>query len=277
MENHVGLLFNIGGLNGMMRDFCSKGLHSHRTFERNATLHRDFWTGDLFAFSRYVLDLKDEATHFVDLVACDKGFGAHLLWASDSRSHLKGKVIAKLSRRPKERQEFIVSYFPWKNGSGKPRYFKSFEGCGSRISRELTQLNLLVAAGDVKHQALTGIFSNQPSVYRTVAVPKHCEYGVFSGGKGRVVTLNNPRPNKENQPTALQLNIMAMHKTNVVAPDITTSVGDYVLRLRVDEKLHANQLRIMCVDPCRVTTNTDYYFRMEHLVNGSTTDVHPSR
>ncbi|OWY95552.1 hypothetical protein PHMEG_00034416, partial [Phytophthora megakarya] len=127
---------------------------AHRTFERNATLHRDFWTGDLFAFSRYVLDLKDEATHFVDLVACDKGvslhlpfrFGAHLLWASDSRSHLKGKVIAKPSRRPKERQEFILSYSPWKNGSGKPRYFKSFEGYGSRISRELKELNLLVAA-----------------------------------------------------------------------------------------------------------------------------------
>ncbi|POM77632.1 Chromodomain containing hypothetical protein [Phytophthora palmivora] len=59
--------------------------------------------------------------------------------------------------------------------------------------------------------------------------------------------------------------------------DVNFSVGDYVLRSRVDEKLHANKLRIMWVGPYRVIASTDYYFTVEHLVNGSTMDVHPSR
>ncbi|KAG2770790.1 hypothetical protein PC129_g22578 [Phytophthora cactorum] len=58
---------------------------------------------------------------------------------------------------------------------------------------------------------------------------------------------------------------------------VNFSVGDYVLRSRVDEKLHANKLRVMWVGPYRVVGTADYYFTVEHLVNESTMDVHPSR
>lgn len=88
MQNHIRRLFYITGLNGIVRDFCSKCLlclhvkggviiprsfsETHHTFERNETLHWDVLTlGESFGTSRYALVLKDEATHFVELVACD--------------------------------------------------------------------------------------------------------------------------------------------------------------------------------------------------------------
>ncbi|ETL89039.1 hypothetical protein L917_11954, partial [Phytophthora nicotianae] len=55
------------------------------------------------------------------------------------------------------------------------------------------------------------------------------------------------------------------------------SVGDYVLRSRVNEKLHANKLRIMWVGQYRVMASTDYYFTAEYLVNGGIMNVHPLR
>ncbi|KAE8998723.1 hypothetical protein PF011_g14932 [Phytophthora fragariae] len=58
---------------------------------------------------------------------------------------------------------------------------------------------------------------------------------------------------------------------------VNFSVGDYVLRSRVDEKLHANKLRVIWVGPYRVVGSADYYFTAEHLINGRTMDVHPSR
>ncbi|ETN02810.1 hypothetical protein PPTG_15775 [Phytophthora nicotianae INRA-310] len=124
-------------------------------------------------------------------------------------------------------------------------------------------------------------------------MPKHLEHGVFfPGGKGRVATLSSPRPNTEKQLTALREVIVVMHKAVETErkkqdkryraryhfkQDVNFSVGDYVLRSRVDKKLHANKLGIMWVGPYRIVASTDYYFTVEHLVNGSSMDVHPSR
>ncbi|KAE8884741.1 hypothetical protein PF007_g24758 [Phytophthora fragariae] len=58
---------------------------------------------------------------------------------------------------------------------------------------------------------------------------------------------------------------------------VNFSIGDYVLRSRVDEKLHANKLSVTWVGPYRVTGATEYYFTVEHLVTGKSTNVHPSR
>ncbi|POM73688.1 hypothetical protein PHPALM_9442 [Phytophthora palmivora] len=146
MENHIRSVFVIDGLSRIVRDFCKKFLlclhvkggvviprpfsETHYTLERNSTLHWDFRTlGYSFGTSRYVLVMKDEATHFVDLVACDSPksevaasatldwysrFGVPNGWVSDSGSHFKNKVVAELNRRLKGRQEFVLAYAPWK-------------------------------------------------------------------------------------------------------------------------------------------------------------------
>ncbi|OWZ12192.1 LOW QUALITY PROTEIN: hypothetical protein PHMEG_00014683 [Phytophthora megakarya] len=286
---------------------------THHTFERNATLHWDVLTlGDSFGSSRYVLILKDEATHFVDLVACDdptstvavtaildwySRFGAPEVWVSDLGSRFKAKVIAELSRRLKGRQEFVLAYSPWKNGSIE------------RVNRDILQVLealalefrvtlhdwpylLPLAMSSINHSPVSSLANRAPiELFTGLPCPNTLDTVFFSDGKGRVATLNNPRPNTEKQLTALQESIVAMHKSveaerkkqdkryrarHHYEQDINFSVGDYVLRSRVDEKLHANKLRIMWVGPYRVIASTDYYFTVKHLVNGITMNVHPS-
>ncbi|OWZ15751.1 LOW QUALITY PROTEIN: hypothetical protein PHMEG_00010553 [Phytophthora megakarya] len=89
-NGHCGMhvMFSIGGLSELVRDFCSRCLlclhveggnviprpysETHYTYERNASLHWDFlFLGESFEKSRNALVLKDEATHFVELAACD--------------------------------------------------------------------------------------------------------------------------------------------------------------------------------------------------------------
>jgi len=58
---------------------------------------------------------------------------------------------------------------------------------------------------------------------------------------------------------------------------VNFSVGDYVLRSRVDEKLYSNKLLVTWVGPYRVVSSAEYYFTVEHLVTGKCLKVHPSR
>ncbi|POM57759.1 Chromodomain containing hypothetical protein, partial [Phytophthora palmivora] len=187
---------------------------------------------------------------------------------SDSGSHFKAKVIAELNRRLKGRQEFILAYSPWKNGSVE------------RVNRDILQvlkalaLEFRVSLHDwpyllplvmssINHSPVSSLANRAPiELFTGLPCPNTLDTVFLPGGKGRVATLSNARPNTEKQLAALHVNF---------------SVGDYVLRSRVDEKLHANKLRIMWVGPYRVIASTDYYFTVEHLVNGSTMNVHPSR
>ncbi|OWZ00404.1 hypothetical protein PHMEG_00028408 [Phytophthora megakarya] len=87
METHLRRVFAVDNLSKTVRVFCQQCLlclhvkggatiprpfsETHFTFERNTTLHWDFLTlGESFGTSRYVLVMKDEATHFVELVRC---------------------------------------------------------------------------------------------------------------------------------------------------------------------------------------------------------------
>lgn len=85
-----------------------------------------------FGTSRYVRVLKDEATHCVELVTCDRPtsevaaavipcwysrFGVPNLWISDSASYFTSKLITDSNRRLKAQQQFTLAYTPWEDGS----------------------------------------------------------------------------------------------------------------------------------------------------------------
>ncbi|OWZ16901.1 hypothetical protein PHMEG_0009234 [Phytophthora megakarya] len=77
--------------------------------ERNGVLHWDFLSlGDSFGSSKYLLVLKDHATHFCELV---------VVGVSDNGSHFKNEVVAELSRKLKTQQQFTLAYSPRINGS----------------------------------------------------------------------------------------------------------------------------------------------------------------
>ncbi|GMG17363.1 unnamed protein product [Phytophthora fragariaefolia] len=98
----------------------------YRKNTRNGALHFDFLSlGKTFAGDRYLLVLKDEATHFTELTPCadptssaaveailswHSRFGAPPVWITSD-------VVAEVCRRLKASHDFPVAYSPWINGS----------------------------------------------------------------------------------------------------------------------------------------------------------------
>ncbi|POM63297.1 hypothetical protein PHPALM_27403, partial [Phytophthora palmivora] len=147
MVNHLRKLFHIPDLRNVVHTFVSTcmlcphvkgGKMIKRPWsetidcnERNGVLHWDFLSlGDSFGDSKYLLVLKDHATHFCELVVGDAAdsavataaildwhsrFGAPPMWVSDNGSHFKNEVVAELSRRLKSQQHFTLAYSPWIN------------------------------------------------------------------------------------------------------------------------------------------------------------------
>ncbi|KAG3238990.1 hypothetical protein PI124_g16066 [Phytophthora idaei] len=119
-----------------------------------------------------------------------------------------------------------------------------------------------------------------PSPLRTLFVPGH---------QPRPVILSSEPI--EQSLTSLRSSIMEMHrevsdkrekitllnkKRSSDAQEANFSVGDYVLRSRVDEKFR-NKLMVTWIGPYVVTRADTHSFRVKHLVTGDEQDVHASR
>ncbi|OWZ13441.1 Retrotransposon protein, Ty3-gypsy subclass [Phytophthora megakarya] len=90
--------------------------------KRNGVLHFDFlYMGESYGESKYLLVLKDHATHYCEQVIADTAgsvvvtealltwyscFGLPPDWVLDQGSHFKNEVIAELSRGLKTQQTF---------------------------------------------------------------------------------------------------------------------------------------------------------------------------
>ncbi|GMF51787.1 unnamed protein product [Phytophthora fragariaefolia] len=105
-----------------------------RCHERNGALHWDFLIGgESFGDDKYLLVLKDHATHYCELVPCATPtsavavaaildwhgrFGISLIWIStDQGTQFKNEVLSEVCKRLKSEQRFTVAYSPWINGS----------------------------------------------------------------------------------------------------------------------------------------------------------------
>ncbi|GMF23386.1 unnamed protein product [Phytophthora fragariaefolia] len=151
------------------------------------------------------------------------------------------------------------------------------------------------SASSINHSPVPSLVHRAPIEFFTgLPCPNALDTVFFPGekGRGRVATLDQLRSSTEQQLTKLRKDIRDMHKSVKAererqaqryrgrphyARAVNFSVGDYVLRSRVDEKLLATKLRVMWVGPYRVVGSAGYYFTVKHLINGSTMDVHPSR
>uniref|UniRef100_H3H9I0 Integrase catalytic domain-containing protein n=1 Tax=Phytophthora ramorum TaxID=164328 RepID=H3H9I0_PHYRM len=101
--------------------------------KRNECLHLDYlYLGESYGDTKYVLVLKDELTHFCELVPADvadsqtavaaildwnKRFGAPPTWMSDNGSHFKSEVVGLLAERLGASHQFAPVYTPWINGT----------------------------------------------------------------------------------------------------------------------------------------------------------------
>ncbi|RAW31143.1 hypothetical protein PC110_g12518 [Phytophthora cactorum] len=103
--------------------------------KRNDCLHLDYlYLGESYGDAKYMLVLKDELTHFCELVPTDsadsqtavvaildwnKRFGIPEMWVSDNGSHVKNQVMEWLAERLDASHQFVPVYTPWINGTAK--------------------------------------------------------------------------------------------------------------------------------------------------------------
>ncbi|KAE8981370.1 hypothetical protein PR001_g24019 [Phytophthora rubi] len=247
--------------------------------------------------------MKDEATHFAELVACDgptsevaaaaildwhSRFGIPPTRVSDSGSHFTSKVIGELNRRLKAQQKFTLAYTPWRNGSVE------------RVNRDIIQvlkaliLEFKVSAADwpyllplvqssLNHSPVQSLANKAPiELFTGLPCPNTLDTVVLPGKKARVVSLPKERPDLDSKLRQLRASLKVMHKAVKEVRErqalryrsrrhyeqpVNVSIGDYVLRSHVDEKLHANKLSVTWVGPYRVTASQGTLLAVEALVD----------
>ncbi|KAH9073144.1 hypothetical protein Ae201684P_014961 [Aphanomyces euteiches] len=99
----------------------------------NEGIHFDYlYMGPSKSGPKYILVLKDDLSHYCELVACDAPtsqvcvdalaawWSRHsmpLVWISDQGSHFKNSVMKGLAHKFKVEHEFTLAYCPWRNGT----------------------------------------------------------------------------------------------------------------------------------------------------------------
>ncbi|OWZ16601.1 hypothetical protein PHMEG_0009585 [Phytophthora megakarya] len=253
--------------------------------ERNGVLHWDFLSlGDSFGCNKYLLVLKDHATHFCELVVGDAAcsgvataaildwhsrFGAPPLWVSVNGSHFKNEVVAELSRRLKSQQQFTLPYSP------------SINGFAERVNRDILQvLRAMLLVYKVSTKVRTYLVPLVQASLNHTALPSlgnRAPVELFTG-------LPCPSPLAESyHPDSKKLVTLPdnsaeidKHLAELRASLVNFDVGDYVLRSRVDEK-KGNKPLVTWQGPYKVVRANSHSFRISHLVTGDEYDVHASR
>ncbi|KAE9038096.1 hypothetical protein PR002_g6194 [Phytophthora rubi] len=152
MINHLQEHFHIEKLETKARAFCSRCLlcchvkggkiiprpwgETYRSNERNEALHMDYlFIGDYNGESNYLLVMKDDFSHYCELIECSSAnaataamaildwnsrYGMPQLLISDTATHFKNQlleVLEELCHKTQMTQSFTLAYCPWINGS----------------------------------------------------------------------------------------------------------------------------------------------------------------
>ncbi|KAE9344078.1 hypothetical protein PF008_g9395 [Phytophthora fragariae] len=266
--------------------------------------------GESYGDTCYVLVLKDELTHYCELVPCDaptstvtvtavldwaKRFGLPSMWTSDKETHFKNKLMEKLRDRLKAVHTFVPVYTPRVNGTV------------DRINRDVLQVMRVLL---LEHQLDTESWEyllplvqanlNQTPVqslggkapvelFTGLTVSTQLDTVLLPHAKNELVTIKMDAIEEDLH--HLRESLRLMHEEVVERKERTRlyqkmakegtlenfTVGDFVLWSRVDERLQDNKLMVRWVGPYRVTEAREYSFVIEHLITGDDFEVHGSR
>ncbi|POM76542.1 Hypothetical protein PHPALM_6209 [Phytophthora palmivora] len=327
MIAHLRRIFSIDHITAIVTAFlkkCVLCLHSKggkivprpwsETIEcstRNGVFHFDYlYMGESYSESKYLLALKDHATHYCELVVADtpdsivvveallawhSRFGIPPDWVSDYGTHFKNEVVTELSRRLRTQPTFTPAYGPWINGSIE------------RINRDILQL--------VRTMILTYKISYKDWVYMVPMIQAILYHTTMLSLENRApvelfTELQCPTPLREfyltdkaglqEVPANSQIDEYldelrgSLHSMHCDVEDrrlkqrllnkkrergenlVNFTVGDFVLRSRVDEK-HGNKLQVAWTCPYLVIRGDAHSFRIQQLVTSDELDVHASR
>ncbi|OWZ08216.1 hypothetical protein PHMEG_00019275 [Phytophthora megakarya] len=279
---------------------------------RNECLHMDYLElGESYGTTRYVLVLKDELTHYCELVAADsatsstaaeavldwyKRFGLPEMWESDNGSHFKADLMNQLADKLKVVQKFVPVYTPWINGTVE------------RVNRDILQVLrvmllelqldtrnwpylLPVIQANLNHAAVASLGGHAPvelftglpapSMLDTVVVP------VAGASRPLSIDMATATIHLDN----LRQHLASMHKEVADRKEkrrayelakgkgqtCNFEVGDFVLWSRVDKRMRGGKLLVRWVGPFKITQALSHSFIVAHLLTSEEFEVHGSR
>ncbi|KAE8960795.1 hypothetical protein PF011_g29976 [Phytophthora fragariae] len=240
--------------------------------------------GESFGDSKYILVLKDHASHYCELVVADTAdssvtveallawharFGVPPTWISDQGSHFKNEVVAELSRRLRTQQEFTPAYCPWINGSVE------------RVNRDILQvIRTMILEYKINHTDWPYLMPMvQASVNHTAepSLGNKAPVGLFTGLPCLTPLREFYLPDAGELKEDKRLKQRLLNKKRERGENVINfTEGDYVLRSRVDEK-SGNKLLVTWVGSYRVLRADAHSFLIQHLITGAELDVHASR
>ncbi|OWZ03352.1 LOW QUALITY PROTEIN: hypothetical protein PHMEG_00024933 [Phytophthora megakarya] len=278
---------------------------TYRAEVRNEALHWDFlYLHESFRTSKYVLVLKDDCTHFCELVLKQflRGTAARKVWISDNGSHFKNEVVGELCRKLRSKQQLTFAYCPWINGSIERlnrdilQVFRTMLLDYKMDAKDWVALVPLVQA-NLNHTALPSLGGRAPvETFTGLPCPSPLETIFLNNDphdqqKQRQISLREECEALEQQLHGHRSSVEEMHRQMENSQMKQTllnkkqrrgerlvnfTVGDYVLRSRFDEKV-GNKLLVTWIGPF-VITRADYHsFRVKNLITGAESDVHASR
>ncbi|KAE9048084.1 hypothetical protein PR002_g671 [Phytophthora rubi] len=238
--------------------------------------------GESYSTSHYVLVLKDELTHYCELVAADsatsataaaavlewhKRFGLPEMWESDNGSHFKAALMQQLADRLKVVQKFVPVYTPWINGTVE------------RVNRDilhvlrlmLMELNLdtrkwpyllpLIQA-NLNHSAVASLEGHAPiELFTGLPAPSLLDTVVVPVGR---VTRT----------LSVDINLAEVHAKVIARKEQRRA---YELAKAKGQNMRGSKLLVRWVGPFRVTKALFHSFIAAHLLTGDEFEVHGSR
>ncbi|GMF20134.1 unnamed protein product [Phytophthora fragariaefolia] len=278
---------------------------------RNEVLHMDYLSmDDSYGPTKYVLVLKDELTHFCELIPCDsptstvaatamldwhKRFGMPAMWMSDQGTHFKNELMAELRQRLKGVHTFVPVYTPWVNGTVE-RLNRDILHVVRALLLELQldtrnwEYRLPVVQANLNHTPVLSLGGVAPTeLFTGLPCPPPLDTILLPDADKPLQRVYLTAVHEELE--QLRVGLAEMHSEVADKKErrrlyqqsekhgtmCNFSVGDYVLWSRVDSRLRDGKLLVRWVGPFRVTEARPHSFMVQNLLNGKEYEVHDSR
>ena len=279
----------------------------------NEGIHFDYlYLGKALAGPKYVLVLKDDLSHYCELVACDEAnadvvvealmqwasrFPMPKVWVSDQGTHFKNYIMEAVARMLKVQHQLVVTYTPWRNGTVE------------RLNRDLLQVMrvmlreyglaldqweylLPVVQANLNQTPVPSLQGKSPMEVFTGYQPVTALDAVVVDDDDEVVRqVDWTGPEIVRDMTEVRKSMMGLHKAiadmrqaetarreaaRTHMEDFVANIGDYVLWSRVDEKRYP-KLLVTWLGPYRIVDITMYSCTIQHIITGAERQVHTSR
>ncbi|KAF0683199.1 Aste57867_24731 [Aphanomyces stellatus] len=249
----------------------------------NEGLHFDFlYMGQALKGPKYLLVLKDDLSHYCELVACDAPTGqARDAEGLDQRPRHPFQECCHGRARVQGPHEFTLAYCPWRNGTVE------------RLNRDILQvmrvLLLEYKLADHQWDYLVPVVQANLNQTPVATLMNKSPLEVFQA-REPVLPMDMVLDDS-GHPIDRKASLRELHKEICDSNEarqvkafgrtldynaINAEVGDYVLWSRVDEVRYP-KLLVTWIGPYKVVEVNEYSAKIEHLATNEQRDAHTSR